>query len=232
MAHFTVNAVACDTRSPYETGGKQFCRFAVWMNRGPAFPASEQLLALWSTFLARTVKYSTVKAYLSAVRNLHLDLGYTLLEFEDMKNLRRTLRGIKRLKGNPKCKKLGIGPKELLRMFAYGKVDLSNENDLTCWTGYLLAFGGCFRRVDITPKKQACFAHSGLMLRGGVKFLGKDQMEVAAGFSKTNQFAEREHKVLFQTVRYPTFCAVTLTRRMLALNKLPGGAERTGFVLP
>eukprot|EP00854_Cymbomonas_tetramitiformis_P023502 gene23502-biopygen24310 len=63
------------------------------------------------------------------------------------------------------------------------------------------------------------------MLRGGVKFIGKDQMEVAAGFSKTNQFAEREHKVLFNAVRYPAFCAVTLARRALALNKLPWGLK-------
>eukprot|EP00854_Cymbomonas_tetramitiformis_P034033 gene34033-biopygen5305 len=78
---------------------------------------------------------------------------------------------------------------------------------------------------DTGAKKQACFPQSGIMLRGGVKFIGKDQMEVAAGFSKTNQFAEGEHKVLFNAVRYPAFCAVTLTGGALASNKLPRGPK-------
>ncbi|KAK3253957.1 hypothetical protein CYMTET_36818 [Cymbomonas tetramitiformis] len=225
VAYFGLNAVARNTRSSYDTGGKQYCRFVVWADVHPGFPASDHTMELWSTFLARTVKYSTTKAYLAALRDLHLELGYPMPGFEDLKRLRRTLRGIKRLKGNPKCKKLGIGPKELTRIFFQGKIDLTKDNDRTCWTGCLLAFGVCFRKANITAKKQACFAQSGVMLRGGVKFIGKDQMEVAAGFSKTNQFAEREHNVLFNAVRYPALSAVTLTRRALALDKLPGGPK-------
>eukprot|EP00854_Cymbomonas_tetramitiformis_P034029 gene34029-biopygen4819 len=180
VAYFELNAVDRDTRSSDDTGGKQHCRFAVWADVCPVFPASEHTMELWSTFLARTVKYSTIKAYLAALRDLHLELGYTMPGFEELKRLRRT------------------------------NQEVEGQSQV---------------KANITAKKQACFAQSGVMLRGGVKFLGKDQIEVAAGFSKTNQFAEREHKVLFQTVRYPTFCAVTLTRKVLALNKLPGGPK-------
>ncbi|KAK3242378.1 hypothetical protein CYMTET_47930 [Cymbomonas tetramitiformis] len=151
-------------------------------------------MELWSTFLARTVKYSTIKAYLAALRDLHLELGYPMPGFEDLKRLRRTtLRGIKRLKGNPKYHKLGIGPKELEGQHHDQKAGLL-----------------CPIRSH-TPR--------------GMKFPGKDQMEVAAGVSKTNQFAEREHKVRFNSVRHPAFCAVTLTRRAFALNKLHGGPK-------
>eukprot|EP00854_Cymbomonas_tetramitiformis_P004192 gene4192-biopygen4129 len=169
LAHYTVIAVAVNTRSAYETGGKQFCRFAVWYGLRPVFPASEHSLELWATFLARSVKYSTIKAYLSAVRNLHLDLGFTLPEFEEMPHLRRTLRGIKRLKENPKRKKLGIGPKELVSIFFDGRVDPSKENDLFCWLACLLAFGGCFRKANVTAKKEDAFSRSGVMLRGSVR---------------------------------------------------------------
>jgi len=225
VAHFAFNAVALNTRSSYETGGKQFCRFAVWYDLRPIFPASEHTLELWAAFLARSVKYSTIKAYLSAVRNLHLELGFTLPEFEELPRLRRTLKGIKRLKGNPKRKKLGIGPKELVSIFFWGKIDLERENDLFCWLACLLAFGGCFRKANVTAKKQGAFSRSGVMLKGSVRFTGKDEMEIVATFSKTNQFSEREHKVLFRTVRYTAFCAVTLTRKALAVNALPGGPK-------
>ncbi|KAK3241202.1 hypothetical protein CYMTET_49008 [Cymbomonas tetramitiformis] len=195
VAHFAFNAVALNTRSSYKTGGKQFCRFAVWYDLRPIFPASEHSLELWAAFLARSVTYSTIKAYLSAARNLHLELGFTLPEFEELKPLRRTLRGIKRLKGNPKRKKLGIGPKELVSIFFGGGIDLEKENDLFCWLACLLAFGGCFRKANVTAKKQDAFSRSGAMLKASVRFTGKDLMEIVASFSKTNQFSEREHKV-------------------------------------
>ncbi|KAK3256161.1 hypothetical protein CYMTET_34689 [Cymbomonas tetramitiformis] len=118
-----------------------------------------------------------------------------------------------------------MGPAELVRIYFSGEVDLSKENDLFCWTGCLLAFGGCFRKANITAKKQNCFSKSGVMTKGSVKFTGKEQMEVATSFSKTNQFSERQHKVLFQTVRYSAFCVVTLTRKAMTLDRLPGGLK-------
>ncbi|KAK3279154.1 hypothetical protein CYMTET_12945 [Cymbomonas tetramitiformis] len=83
-------------------------------------------------------------------------------------------------------KKLGIGPKELTSIFWDGKVDFKNVNDLVCWTGCLLAFGGRFRKANITAKKQGAFSGIGVMLRGRVKFLGKDQMEFSTMHYKTN----------------------------------------------
>ncbi|KAK3286374.1 hypothetical protein CYMTET_6068 [Cymbomonas tetramitiformis] len=77
------------------------------------------------------------------------------------------------------------------------------------------------RKANITAKKQGAFSRSGVMLRRSVRFVGKDQMEVVATASKTNQFAEREHKVLFKTVKYTAFCAVTFTRKAFAANMLP-----------
>ncbi|KAK3233575.1 hypothetical protein CYMTET_56133 [Cymbomonas tetramitiformis] len=143
-----------------------------------------------------------------------------------MKRLRQTLRGIERLNGNPKNKKPGIGPSELMCIYFLGEVDLSKKNELYCWTGRLLAFGGCFRKTNITAKKPNCFSMSGVISKGStVGFPGKEQMEVATSFSKTNQFSERQHKVFFQTARYSAFCAVTLTRKAMTLNRLPEGLE-------
>ncbi|KAK3268167.1 hypothetical protein CYMTET_23319 [Cymbomonas tetramitiformis] len=55
------------------------------------------------------------------------------------------------------------------------------------------------RKANVTAKKQDAFSRSGVMLKSSVRFTGKDLMEVVASFSKTNQFSEREHKVLFRT---------------------------------
>eukprot|EP00854_Cymbomonas_tetramitiformis_P003989 gene3989-biopygen3923 len=44
--------VANSNHSTYETGGKQYCRFVVWVDFRPVFPATERTLSLWVTFLA------------------------------------------------------------------------------------------------------------------------------------------------------------------------------------
>ncbi|KAK3268425.1 hypothetical protein CYMTET_23074 [Cymbomonas tetramitiformis] len=202
VAHFSINTVAANTRASYETRGKHFCSL---------------LCGLFS---------STVKAYLSAVGSLHLDLGYALPEFRDLPRLRQTLRGIKRLKGHPTCKKLDIGPKELTSIFRDGKVSLTKTNDRFRWTGcLLLAFGGCFKEANITAKKPGSFPRPGVMLCGSVKFLGKDQMEVSTMFSKANQFAAQSQKVFFGTVKYTIFCAIALTHKALAANRLPDAVD-------
>ncbi|KAK3254063.1 hypothetical protein CYMTET_36522 [Cymbomonas tetramitiformis] len=172
-----------------------------------------------------TVKYSTIKAYLAALRDLHLELECPLPEFEDLKRLRRTLQGIKRLTGNPKCKKLLVGPKQLIRIFFGGKVDLSRENDLSLLDQMPPGIRWLLQEGQHHGQEAGLLCPVRSHAPRGVKFHGKGQMEVAAGFSKTNQFAERERKALFQTVRYSVFCATTLTRKMLALNKLPGSTK-------
>ncbi|XP_068701264.1 uncharacterized protein [Montipora foliosa] len=45
-------------------------------NDGDILPASEGTLIYFASYLARTVKHSTVKLYLSAVRNLHISCGH------------------------------------------------------------------------------------------------------------------------------------------------------------
>ncbi|KAK3240132.1 hypothetical protein CYMTET_49989, partial [Cymbomonas tetramitiformis] len=83
------------------------------------------------------------------------------------------------------------------------------------------------RKANVTAKKQDAFSRSGAMLKASVRFTGKDLMEIVASFSKTNQFSEREHKVLFRTVRYTAFCVVTLTRKALAVNSCQSASLAT-----
>ena len=51
---------------------------------------------LYASFLARTLKPQTIKVYLSAVRNMHLEHGLPD-PLVDALNLRRLMRGIKRV---------------------------------------------------------------------------------------------------------------------------------------
>eukprot|EP00854_Cymbomonas_tetramitiformis_P006069 gene6069-biopygen6099 len=72
LTHYTMNAVAGNTRSTYGTGDKQYCRFAVRADFRPVFPATERTLSLWVTFLARTVKYGCLLAFGACLRKANV----------------------------------------------------------------------------------------------------------------------------------------------------------------
>ena len=74
-ADFMIRALKDSTRRTYRTPHRQWLEFAAKHDFLP-FPAQEQELLLWATELARRVKYSTVRNYLSAVQTLHEELGY------------------------------------------------------------------------------------------------------------------------------------------------------------
>ena len=64
----------------YSSGEKRFINFCL-MNRlvsdmGDILPASEGTLIYFASYLARTVRHSTIKVYLAAVRNLHISCGH------------------------------------------------------------------------------------------------------------------------------------------------------------
>ena len=44
---------------------------------GDVLPASEGTLIYFASYLARTVRHSTIKLYLAAVRNLHIRSGFS-----------------------------------------------------------------------------------------------------------------------------------------------------------
>ena len=62
---------------------------------GDVLPASEGTLVYFASYLARTVRHSTIKLYLAAVRNLHITAGYNdplkgkLLRYQGQQRIRR-----------------------------------------------------------------------------------------------------------------------------------------------
>ena len=63
----------------YSSAQDKFWNFCVMNDRldshGLALPASEWTLCLFATSLAPSLRYSSIKVYLSAVRSLHIDHG-------------------------------------------------------------------------------------------------------------------------------------------------------------
>lgn len=97
-------ALSWNTNRTYSSGEKRFIQFYL-MNRllTPAsdiLPASQGTLIYFASHLACTVRHSTIKIYLAAVRNLHIISGYDD-PLHGRLILKKILRGILCYRGFP-----------------------------------------------------------------------------------------------------------------------------------
>ena len=86
-----------NTKKTYSNGMRQFYSF--FSQTGIAsFPISEDILINFSVCMARSVQYSTIKNYLSAIKYYHSSHGYAL-NLSAFLRLQLILRGMKRSQG-------------------------------------------------------------------------------------------------------------------------------------
>lgn len=101
-AHYIFQSIATSTRRTYSSGERHFMRFCLFNNlissENPFLPARESTLIHFVTHLANSLSYGTIKVYLAAVNNLHIEFGCPL-ELSSMSFLFQTLCGIKRSLG-------------------------------------------------------------------------------------------------------------------------------------
>ena len=143
MRHFLQHSLALSTRASYNSATCSFTHFALTYNRlhsdGSLLPASEETLMLFATYLSYSIKPQSIKVYLAAVRNMHIEHGLPN-PIAVATQLRRLLRGIKRLHGCTTDSRLPITP-TLLRSFRLF-LNFTYTDHLTLWAAMLVAFFG------------------------------------------------------------------------------------------
>ena len=88
-------ALANNSHRTYNTGVRSFARFCTYFGI-PIFPASDFSLAKLAAFMAKTCKASTIKTYISGIRNEHLVRGMQFKATRERFPLQQVLKGIKR----------------------------------------------------------------------------------------------------------------------------------------
>ena len=85
-------------------------------SNGSPCPADEWTLCLFATMLAESMRHSSIKVYLSAIRSLHIEQGCA----DPLLNclmLQRVVKGIKRVQGCPStAPRLPVSP-EILQLY-------------------------------------------------------------------------------------------------------------------
>jgi hypothetical protein len=152
MAEYVTAWIATFTQRNYNAYVRYYVSFCSEFSLRPLQP-EELTVCLYVTRLAETCSYNTSKSYLTGVRMLHLEAGFAN-PLPSFFNLDRTLRGIKRLKGdtNPN-RKLAVTPDILVRIIK--RLDLFSSRNTAFVAAMLVAFFGFFRKANICPAKES-----------------------------------------------------------------------------
>ena len=127
--------------------------FITWFKKGSIeqyLPVTEDILTEYVAYLAKTIKYTSIKTYLAAVRHYHIRRGFQL-NLQKMLRLQLVLRGIKRSQGDKIRVRLPITIHHL-QLFRILLVIPQTENyeSIMIWAAMTLAFFGFLRLGELT----------------------------------------------------------------------------------
>lgn len=179
-------AYAPATRRAYATHRRAYLNFCRKVGAKPA-PASTATLARYVAYLARRLKFSSVRQYLNVVRLIHLEAGLPN-PVGDNFHLNLTLRGIKRELATPPSRKLPITPPLLLHLGA--GINVRTKKGASVWAAALIMFFSLLRRSNVLPASIADFCPDRQLRRKDITVM-KDKLLIKVRWSKTNQYKER-----------------------------------------
>ena len=135
-------SLAVSSKQTYTSGERRFLDFCTLHtpNKSTHLPTNEETLIQYVAFLAKTIKHSSIKAYLAAVKHVHIRSGYDL-DLKKFLRLRLICRGIKRSQGDSTRIRLPITINHLKLFFHLLAIPSTNNYDsIMIWAAMTLAF--------------------------------------------------------------------------------------------
>ena len=146
--YFTLG-LAPSTNRTYKVGIRHYISLCEQLHTEPT-PTSEHLLCRFCTVLASTgITHCTIKVYLSAVRQLHVQRGQSMLTISQMPRLCQVLRGIKIAQASSdkatRQPQLPVTPETLRRIKSAWENKGLDADKVMLWAAFTLCFF-CFMR--------------------------------------------------------------------------------------
>lgn len=181
-------------------------------------PCSSDQVALYATWLARNLKYTSIINYLSGLNYFLRQNDSQPIDYKDFV-IQTTLKGIKRIKGDSPHQAAPILPSMLRAMFTW----LKDTTGHTAWRAAVL----CSFRA-LLRKSQVTFSDS-VLNRGDFTF-HKWGMIIRIHRSKTIQFSERTLDIPVANCPDTALCAVYWVKRHFW--EMPARDSEPAFRIP
>ena len=156
---YLMQGLAPSTRRTYSSAQKKFIEFCNQLGNltkfGSPCPAEEWTLCLFASFLAKSLKHSSIKVYLSAVRSLHIEMGFADPLANSLR-LQRVVRGIKRVQGLSVTPRLPV-TKDIM-LVIYRSLDFQVFDHIMFWAACTLAYFGFLRSSEFTTPNSSAFS--------------------------------------------------------------------------
>ena len=228
-AQYIFQSIATSTRRTYSSGERQFIRFCLFHKLispdNPLLPVHESTLIHFVTHLSNSVSYGTIKVYLAAVRNLHIEFGCPL-DLNTMPLLYKTLRGIKSTLGISKRVRYPITISVLNQIYAELKPFHSSDTDSSMlWAAFTLAFFGFLRSSEFTCN--GTFDVQSHLTKSDISFqpniFNPKSFVVVIKKSKTDPFRETARLTIAKS--NSNVCAVTALKDYLLQTPTRGACQ-------
>lgn len=183
----------------------------------------ESTLVQYAAYLARSIKYSSIKSYLAAVRHLHIRNGYDL-DLKKYPRLQLICKGIKRSQGCSTRVRLPITIHHLNLFFCLLAIPhTSNYDSLMIWAAMTLAFFGFMRLGELTCNSKYSFEIH--LSPSDVRFLPTlshpDYMSIQVKISKCDPFRVG-HTILIGKTNQPICPVKAMKMYLRARTNTPG----------
>ena len=221
VTQFRNQTLAASTRHTYSTHRDTYLQFCFYMNL-PSVPATSSTICLYAPFLARSLKFSSIKQHLSIIGLLHKEFGLPnpLLDNWHLSSL---LTGVKRVMGNAPMQKLPI-TLDILRGI-FGRLNLNYSVDASFWAICLVAFFGMFRKSHPLSTTSSSFDPVRQFTKADFRFFPWGVL-IRVRWSKTIQFREKEVFVPLPRVPGSPFCPVSAIYRAFAFTSMASDSSQ------
>ena len=213
MCRYASLAISGSTRRTYSAGERRYLGFCAVCKWDP-LPASDFMLSAFAAHIAGRVKPGTVRVYLAAVRNLHLDLGLPD-PTADAALLPRVTKGISRagLPGvsRPRLPITTVVLRQLVHVLLGSHFPIADRFMLHA--AMLLAFHGCLRCGEFTTPVN--YDHRRHASRGDVT-MDSEGMQFRLKTSKTDPYGKGT--TIEVGLCKPPMCATTAIRTYLTMT--------------
>ena len=212
--NFCFHNFAESTKSTYRTHRDCYLRFCNFMGL-TAIPASSNTVCLYAAFLARSLKFNSIKSYLNTIGVLHKEFGLHD-PISDNWHIKSLLTGIKRVKGSTIKQKLPVTVDILKKI--NGLLNCNISFDASFWAVCLVAFFGLFRKSHPLPTSAAKFNPDSQFTEISFHFCSWGELLVVK-WSKTMQFRDRVVSIPLPYITGSPLCPVTAICRALSFTR-------------